>query len=173
MIWVIISAVALVLVLALIAFISAKKKKKTNKKLDDSISKLKSESEQIDKKQQADEAQRKEDEAFKNITLSEDVEDEFRDLFDPPPAPAATEDDFDIPNFDKASFDSKKFDEDFFKSFDEKPAKAKTRDEEFEEFMNEHSFSRRVLDNEVLGQIRKLSPKVKAIVLGNIFNKFD
>lgn len=173
MIWIIIGVVALVLIIALLVLISSKKKKKSNKKLDENISKLQSEKEQIEKRQQADEAQKKEDEAFKNITLTEDVEDEFKDLFDPPPAPVEKEEDFDLPDFEKVPFNSKNFDDDFFKSFDEKPEKPKTRDEEFEEFMNQHSFSRRVLDNEVLGQIRKLSPKVKAIILGNIFNKFE
>ena len=173
MIWIIIGAVALVLIIVLAVFLSSKKKKKRSKKLDESISKLQNEKAQIDQKQQADEAQRKEDEAFKNITLTEDVEDEFKDLFTPPPMEAPEEEDFDLPDFEKVPFKSSGFDDDFFKKIDQQPEKPKTRDEEFEEFMNQHSFSRRVLDNEILGQIRKLPPKVKAIILGNIFNKFE
>ncbi len=47
------------------------------------------------------------------------------------------------------------------------------RDKEFEDFMNEFSYSRVVGNKKLLNQIKNLPPKVKALVLGNIFNKFE
>ena len=89
-----------------------------------------------------------------------------------------TADDIDLDDFDMSQFGKKSngFDDDLFKSFESKPNKENkklSRDEEFEEFMNQHSFSRRVLDKNILDEIKNLSPKMKAIVLGNVFNKFD
>lgn len=45
--------------------------------------------------------------------------------------------------------------------------------DDFDEFMNEFSYSRAAMNKNLLKQIEKLPPKVKALVLGNIFNKFD
>ncbi len=47
------------------------------------------------------------------------------------------------------------------------------RDREFEEFLNEHAFSRKVMDKSLLEKIKKLPPEIKSVILGNIFNKFD
>ncbi len=47
-----------------------------------------------------------------------------------------------------------------------------TRDD-FDDFMNEYSYSRAAVNKNLLKQMEKLPPKVKALVLGNIFNRFD
>ncbi|MBO5394433.1 MAG: hypothetical protein J6A28_00815 [Clostridia bacterium] len=180
MIWWIIAGCAVVLIASLVltVILAKKKGKKNAKKLDENISKFKTEKEEIEKKEQADAEEKKEKEAFKNITLTEDVEEEFKDLFQPHLASVKEKDDFDFPELSKADFSNSKFndfDDDFFKNLDKpsKKSKALTRDEEFEQFLNEHSFSRRVLDKDILDEIKSLSPKMKAIVLGNVFNKFD
>lgn len=182
-VWIIVGAavLGLILIITLCVIVSKKKGKKVASKLDENIQKIKTEQEEITKKQQADAEEKKEKDAFKNIILTEDVEDEFKDLFtQAPQAPKNDFDDIELPDFGKDDFfkkGSKDFDDDFFKNFD-KPGKKQepkkpSRDEEFEQFLNEHSFSRRVLDKSVLDEIKSLSPKMKAIVLGNVFNKFD
>lgn len=45
--------------------------------------------------------------------------------------------------------------------------------DDFEEFMNEHSYTRRILDNDIMDKLKKLPPEVKAIILSNVFNKYD
>jgi len=47
------------------------------------------------------------------------------------------------------------------------------RNKEFEEFMNEHSYSRKVLDKKLVNKIKELPPEIKAIILNNVFEKFD
>ena len=46
-------------------------------------------------------------------------------------------------------------------------------DDDFEEFLNEHSYSRKILNNDLLKNLKDLPPDVKAIILSNVFNKFD
>ncbi len=64
------------------------------------------------------------------------------------------------------------FDESFFKQKNSKN-KNLNRDEDFDKFMDEFSYSRVPKNKSILEQIDKLPPKTKAIVLNNIFNKFD
>ena len=47
------------------------------------------------------------------------------------------------------------------------------RDQDFENFLNEYSYTRAVGDKDLMKQLKNLSPKVKALLLGKIFNKFD
>lgn len=47
------------------------------------------------------------------------------------------------------------------------------RDAEFEEFLNEHAFSRKVFDKPLLDKIKKLPPEIKSIIMGNVFDKFN
>ena len=46
-------------------------------------------------------------------------------------------------------------------------------DREFEEFLDEHAFSRKILNKDILENIKDLSPELKAIILTNILNKFE
>jgi len=172
--WIIIAGAVLVLagIIVLIVVTSRKKGQKNAKKLEENISKFKSENEAFDKKAKADADKKKEEDAFANITLTDDVENEFEDVFLQTPHPKHEE------KSDEIDFGKRKprFDlqDDFFtnKAKTGKNSK-KNRDEEFEAFLNEHSYSRRVLDNELLAEIKNLSPKTKAIILGNLFNKFE
>lgn len=170
--WIIIalSGIAFVGIITLLVLLSRKKNKKKKLKLDENIKKLKSEQEQFDVKQKAEEDKRKEEKAFENITLTDDVEEEFKDLFDQPNSlPEINEENFDFevePNQNREEI------EEFLKELEKQPKQKHSKDD-FEEFLNEHSFSRRVFDNDLLAQIRNLPPKIKAIILGNVFNKFD
>ena len=47
------------------------------------------------------------------------------------------------------------------------------RDEEFEKFLDEHGYSRKIFDKTLLEKIREMPPELKAIVLGNIFDRFN
>lgn len=52
-------------------------------------------------------------------------------------------------------------------------ATKKRHDDDFDDFLNEYSYSRAAVNKNLLKQLNNLPPKVKALVLGNIFNKFD
>lgn len=47
------------------------------------------------------------------------------------------------------------------------------RDKEFEDFLNEHALSRRILNKDILEKLKDLPPDIKAIILSNVFNKYD
>ena len=49
----------------------------------------------------------------------------------------------------------------------------KNRDQEFEDFLDEHAFSRKVFDKNLLNKIKKLPPEIKSVIMGNIFDKFN
>lgn len=59
------------------------------------------------------------------------------------------------------------------KKQNEKFEKDLEREKEFDKFMDEFSYSRLPNNKNIMKQIEELPPKIKAIVLGNIFNKFD
>ena len=47
------------------------------------------------------------------------------------------------------------------------------RDRDFETFLNEHAYSRKIFDKTLLEKIREMPPEMKAIVLGNLFDRFN
>ncbi len=49
----------------------------------------------------------------------------------------------------------------------------KNNDLDFEDFMNEHAFSRKILDRKMVEKLRNLSPEMQAVILNSVFNKFD
>ena len=55
----------------------------------------------------------------------------------------------------------------------QKKQNQRDRDKEFDDFMNQHSYSRVVSNKNLIKQMNKLPNKVKALLLGNVFNKFD
>lgn len=61
------------------------------------------------------------------------------------------------------------------KKLDPEPTKVAraSREDDFEDFMNEHSYSRKILDKNLMNKLKNLPPDVKAIILGNVFNKFE
>lgn len=65
---------------------------------------------------------------------------------------------------------------DFFASertkINQSSAKSEQRDD-FEEFLDEHAYSRRILNKDILSKIKDLPPEIKAVILSNVFNKYD
>lgn len=55
---------------------------------------------------------------------------------------------------------------------DAKSAKNMPKDD-FEEFLDEHAYSRRILNKDILSKIKDLPPEIKAVILSNVFNKYD
>ena len=43
--------------------------------------------------------------------------------------------------------------------------------DDFEAFLDKHSYTRRVLDKDILKKIQELPPEVKAVVISNIFSR--
>lgn len=65
---------------------------------------------------------------------------------------------------------------DFFASertkINQSSAKSEQKDD-FEEFLDEHAYSRRILNKDILSKIKDLPPEIKAVILSNVFNKYD
>ena len=61
---------------------------------------------------------------------------------------------------------------DFNSKNNEEQAK-RNRDQEFEDFLDEHAFSRKVFDKNMLEQIQDLSPEQKLMLMENIFGRLD
>ena len=68
--------------------------------------------------------------------------------------------------------------EDFFKDelrkfieTNEKSKKKPDKTDDFEDFMNEHAYSRRIFNKDLLSKLRDLPPEIKAVILSNVFNK--
>ena len=59
------------------------------------------------------------------------------------------------------------------RNFAPPPRQGVDRDLEFEQFLDEHGYSRKIFDKPLLEKIREMPPEIKAIVLGNIFDKFN
>ena len=53
------------------------------------------------------------------------------------------------------------------------PSRPTYREQEFEDFLDEHAFSRKVFDKNLLNKIKKLPPEIKSVIMGNIFDKFN
>ena len=152
-----------VLIILAVAISSIQRKKRINK-LDESIKKFKEEANKsdvdtrltiasdigepyIEKDEIAEEQEEKlEDDFLKEEHMSKrkPIIEDFSDL--------------DILNFD---------DDD-----DEKKS-SKRRDDDFEDFLDQHSYTRKIVNKNLLKKFNKLPPETKSIILGNVFNKFD
>ena len=74
-------------------------------------------------------------------------------------------------------------DDEFYKSLAEKyakkdepeikPKKKLDRDAEFEKFLDENAMSRKVVDKSLSKELQSLPPKIKALLIGNIFNRYE
>lgn len=49
----------------------------------------------------------------------------------------------------------------------------KLKEDDFEAFMNEHSYSRKVFNKPLIEKIKKLPPDVRMLLLSNVFDRFD
>lgn len=61
---------------------------------------------------------------------------------------------------------------------DKKPSKkhSKTRKQpkdDFEDFLDNYSYTRKIIDKNLLKKLNSLPPEVKDIILGNVFNKYE
>lgn len=55
----------------------------------------------------------------------------------------------------------------------QRPKKSQPRVDDFEKFMDEHAYSRKILGKDLRNKLKGLSPQVKALILTNVLNKFD
>ena len=53
------------------------------------------------------------------------------------------------------------------------PIQTMTKDDDFEKFMNEHSYSRKVFNTSLVEKIKKLPKDVRILLLSNVFDRFD
>ena len=86
------------------------------------------------------------------------------DIPQPPQEEEKKEDDFDWSDFS------------FIDDEDDKSKKKKTKrepEDEFEEFLDNYSYTRKIIDKDLLKKLNSLPPEVKEIILGNVFNKYD
>lgn len=44
---------------------------------------------------------------------------------------------------------------------------------DFEEFLDQYSYTRKIIDKDLLKKLNSLPPEIKEIILGNVFNKYD
>ena len=77
-------------------------------------------------------------------------------------------------NWDDFSlFDDDENDEDIpKKKKKKKPSKQKSGDD-FEEFLNEHTYTRKILDKDLLKKLNSYPPEVRNAILNNVLNKYD
>lgn len=170
----IIVAVSVVVVLATVFIFLRISNHKKAKKLQENLKKLKQE----DKNQELEE---------KNITLvaeqrGENVsEDEiFGDVGQTSGGGFFTsgkkEENLDEINFDEEYYQPKEEDVPRMPnrpSYREEDRSRQERERDFEKFMDEHAFSRKVFDKTLLDKIKKLPPEIKSIIMGNVFDKFN
>ena len=58
--------------------------------------------------------------------------------------------------------------------FVEKRSKSRRNEEDdFEEFLDKYSYTRKIIDKDLLKKLNSLPPEVKEMILGNVFNKYD
>lgn len=182
-IFIIIGVVAVVFIIALITFLSITNKRKS-KQLQDNLTKYK----QQNKEEENTSISLSTNEVGQNISEEELFSDDFKE----PEVEEKIDDfkDFDF-NFDdflpKTNFKPRDMEEgrreDRPRSFNENSfprrpdhrrieREKKARDDDFEQFLNEHSFTRKVFDKSLLSQIKKMPPEIKAVIMSNVFDKF-
>ena len=155
---IIIGGGVLLVIIALIVFsiISGKRKAK---KLDENLKKIKQETETFDND--------------KRIILVEDYVDEKKEessqeMQEKMFAEGAIEEEY-VPEFVKEDNTKESF---LNKNFG-MANHNKESDYDFEKFMNEHSYSRKVFNKPLLDKIKSLPPDVRMILLGNILDKHN
>ena len=148
-----------VLVIVLIAVLAHIHGKKKEKKLDENIKKLKEEKSSLDSVGQLTII---DDEPKEMKVETVDIEDKKE------PAPEESE---------SADIDEDDDFDNMFKDFEmnfndnKKVRRKKKPKDDFEAFLDKHSYTRRVLDKDILKKIQELPPEVKAIVISNIFSR--
>lgn len=174
-------AVGAVLVLALVLFILSGRKRA--KKLQENVKKYQKESEMLDNAPKS-EIQLSSDNASENVANVEDFSSPSKNVN--PIVEEYSDDEGVLPlNLD---FDDQLKESNFNEVpnfFDQRRRRGPIRPEmsmpkieqededDFDKFMNEHSISRKVLDKRMIANLKDMPPEIKAIILSNVFNKFD
>lgn len=161
---------AIILLCVIIAYLRGKH---NSKKLDENIKKLNAEKKQFDAGGKLTISSNKdknipEEAIIEDIGLEEDKEvDEKAEQNVKPEAK-------DIDLADENESNMLSLDEDFLRELKSRPKRIRKNLQDlddFEHFLDEHSFTRRVLDKNILRKIQKLPPEIKAIVISNIFTR--
>ena len=155
----------LALILIVWGIIAYSREKKKEKKLDENIKKLKEEKEAINQsvgKLSLAEDEKVEIEPLKLENPSNPVEQDNKKHLEETPT---VDDDKELEEF------FKQFEDDFEARPIRRKRKSKSEDYEFEKFLDKHSYTRKILDKDILKKIQNLPPDVKAVVISNIFTR--
>ena len=52
-------------------------------------------------------------------------------------------------------------------------SRSQSNEDDFEDFLNEHAYSRSILNKDIMKKLKDLPPEIKAVILSNVFNKYD
>lgn len=172
---IIVCAVILVAIIALIVFIRLQNKKRFNK-LQEDLKKYKAENEKIDNDDQKifiseENGNINETKIIPNLDTDVKIDEQKGPIIEDyvPEEQTMNVSPMYQKREKRSYFAPKRFENNIRPEV--KPRKNEVDD--FDEFMNEHSYSRRVLNNDIMGKIKNLPPEVKAIILSNVFNKHD
>lgn len=56
---------------------------------------------------------------------------------------------------------------------DASPKESANKKDEFEDFLDQHAYSRRIIGKDIMVKLKNLPPEIKAVILSNVFNKYD
>lgn len=76
--------------------------------------------------------------------------------------------------FDENQF-KKDLKDDFFQELSRQQKRdfAPQKEDDFEKFMNDYSYSRNVVNESLLDKIKKMPPEIRMLLLSNIFDRYD
>lgn len=155
----------LLLLIITVVVVNLREKRKNNK-LDENIKKLKDESEKLEKSGTLTLTDELGQTNVEPVVLEEEQkgnelpEKSFDKLVN-----SEDDDDEDLEEFFKT------FDENFEKKSKRPKFKGNVEDDDFEKFLDSHSYTRRILDKSLLKKIQQLPPDVKALVISSIFTR--
>ena len=159
----IVCGVLLLLLILFIVFIRVSNKKRFNR-LQENLQKLQQEKEDFDN----DNRLSLEDN-FSDKVSFEDETDDFDDFAMKKIVQPA------MPKEEAFSF------EESFKNFESKPLskeeayrkERERRDRDFQDFLNEFAYSRKILDKNLVDKLRGMPPEIQSVLLGSVFEKIE
>ena len=169
-------AMALIILWIVIAVVRGKKK---DRELDENIKKLKAEKESLN---DAGSLTIANDESSEQTNVPKEATIESIDIDSNAVAEPMEEKsntlDMQIPDNEMFDIADDKALEDFLKELDDdydyKPKKTNKKSkktDDFEKFLDKHSYTRRIIDKNLLKKLQNLPPEIKAIVISNIFTR--
>ena len=168
---IIIGCSILVVLILFFVFVSIRKKKQ-NKTLDENLKKIQQENKNFDKGDAELVISNDEEVAKTEDYLP--VEEESEEEIKPEVTPVVEDYDPDL-EFEKEfkKVKKKRMNDDFFGMTSKGKQTKKDSMEEFEDFLDQHSYTRRILDKDVISNIEGLSPQMRQALLNKLFNKVD